>query len=48
MFKRNRYLVDNSSYCRYYLPEKSGVTVYTVDYARKNGLKVTIADDERD
>lgn len=49
MFKRNRHLVDNSSYCLCYLLEKSGGTAYTVDYARKSGLKVTnIADDERD
>lgn len=40
MHKRNRYLVDNSSVCVCYLTQSSGGTVYTVDYARKNGLTV--------
>lgn len=40
MQKRNRHLVDNSSLCICYLTEKSGGTVYTVDYARSQGLKI--------
>lgn len=39
MFKRNRYLVDNSSVCVCYLTEDSGGTAYTVGYAKKEGLK---------
>lgn len=37
---RNRHLVDGSSYCVTYCVEQSGGTAYTVDYARKNGLKI--------
>lgn len=45
MFKRNRHLVDNSSVCVAYLTEDKGGTAYTVDYARKNGLRIiNIAD----
>lgn len=40
MFKRNRHLVDGSSVCVCYLTEQTGGTAYTVDYARKNNLKV--------
>ena len=40
MFKRNRHLVDNSSYCICYLEKKSGGTAYTVNYARENGLQI--------
>lgn len=40
MFARNRHLVDCSSACICYLAESTGGTAYTVDYARKNGLKV--------
>lgn len=40
MHKRNRHLVDNSSVCVCYLTEDKGGTVYTVDYAKKNGLRV--------
>ena len=40
MHKRNRHLVDNSSVCICYLTEKTGGTAYTVDYARKNCVKV--------
>lgn len=45
MFKRNRHLVDNSSYCICYLTKSYGGTAYTVNYAEMNGLKViNIAD----
>lgn len=40
MFKRNRHLVDHSSACICYLTKKSGGTAYTVEYARKCGLKI--------
>lgn len=40
MHKRNRHLVDNSSLCICYLTEGSGGTAYTVDYAKKKGLRV--------
>ena len=37
---RNRYLVDNSSYCIYFLTKNTGGTAYTVNYAKKQGLSV--------
>ncbi len=40
MYRRNRYLVDNSSVCICYLIEEGGGTAYTVRYANKNGLLV--------
>lgn len=40
MFKRNRYLVNNSSICICYLKKESGGTAYTVNYAKKQGLEV--------
>ena len=40
MHKRNRHLVDNSSYCICYLEKDSGGTAYTVNYAINAGLKV--------
>lgn len=40
MHKRNRYLVDHSSICVCYLTESRGGTAYTVNYAKKQGLKV--------
>ncbi len=40
MFKRNRYMVDNSSCCIYYLNKQSGCTAYTVNYERKKGLRL--------
>ena len=40
MQKRNRHLVDNSGICICYLKEKTGGTAYTVEYARKMGLKI--------
>lgn len=38
LFERNRYMVDNSSHCIYYIERKkqnSGGTAYTVSYASK-------------
>ncbi len=40
MFKRNRHLVNNSSVCICFQTENKGGTAYTVNYARKEGLKV--------
>lgn len=37
---RNRYMVDNSSYCICYLAENKGGTAYTVNYAKRQGLKI--------
>lgn len=34
MLKRNRYMIDNSSYCICYLRYTKGGTVYTVNYAK--------------
>ncbi len=45
MYKRNRFLVDDSSACICYLTEESGGTFYTVRYAEKKKLTVlNIAD----
>ena len=40
MHKRNRHLVDHSSVCVAYLTKETGGTAYTVDYAKKQGLRV--------
>ncbi len=40
MHKRNRYLVDNSEICIAYLKRKVGGTLYTVNYAEANNLKI--------
>lgn len=40
MHQRNQYLVDQSSVCICYLTEAVGGTAYTVNYARKQGLKI--------
>lgn len=40
MFDRNRHLVDNSAYLICYLREQQGGTFYTVNYAKKQGLKI--------
>ena len=37
---RNRHLVDNSGYCICYLTQNSGGTSYTIDYAKRNSLKI--------
>ena len=45
MYKRNRHLVDFSSYCICYKNKDSGGTAYTVSYAAKKGLNIiNIAD----
>ena len=45
MQKRNRHLVDCSSYCVCYLKRSNGGAAYTVNYARKSGLSIiNIAD----
>lgn len=40
MQKRNRHLVDNSSVCICYLTKPIGGTAYTVNYARRSGLRI--------
>lgn len=40
MFARNRYMVDNCNVLVCYLRENSGGTYYTVNYAKKRGIKV--------
>lgn len=40
MHKRNRHLVDHSSVCVAYLIKETGGTAYTVDYAKKQGVRV--------
>lgn len=40
MQKRNRHLADNSSLCICYLTKNTGGAAYTVDYAKKHGLKI--------
>lgn len=47
MYRRNRHLVDYSGYCICYLKKNSGGTAYTVDYARKNGLKIINIDENK-
>lgn len=40
MHERNRRLVDSSSLCICYMTSDKGGTAYTVQYAKKQGLKV--------
>ena len=40
LHRRNRHLVDESSVCVCYLSKSAGGTLYTVDYARQQGLKI--------
>jgi uncharacterized phage-like protein YoqJ len=40
MLKRNRHLADHSQVCICYLAETKGGTVYTVNYARRKGLRI--------
>lgn len=40
MHKRNRYLVDHSNICIYYLTENTGGTAYTVNYAISKQLAI--------
>lgn len=46
MLKRNRVLVDNSSYCISYQYKQSGGTAYTTRYAISNGVPVINLCDE--
>ena len=46
MHRRNRHLVDHSGTCICYLTRSTGGTAYTVDYARKKGLRIiNVAND---
>ena len=46
MHRRNRHLVDDSGTCICYLTRSTGGTAYTVDYARKKGLRIiNVAND---
>ena len=40
MHRRNRHLVDHSGTCICYLTRNTGGTAYTVDYARRKGLRI--------
>ena len=40
MHRRNRHLVDHSGTCICYLTRSTGGTAYTVDYARRRGLRI--------
>lgn len=40
MHQRNRYMVDGSDFCVAFLNSDKGGTAYTVDYAKKKGVKV--------
>lgn len=40
MHKRNRHLIDNSSYCICFFNKSCGGTAHTVYYAQKNGLQI--------
>ena len=40
MHQRNRHLVDHSGTCICYLTRSTGGTAYTVDYARRRGLRI--------
>ena len=45
LLKRNRYMVDNASHLiAVYDENQGGGTKYTVDYARKKGLNITIIE----
>ena len=46
MYKRNRRLVDDSSVCICWLKRLSGGTMYTVNYAKENGVKIINIVDE--
>ena len=40
MLERNRHLVNGSDICVAYLTQNRGGTLYTVNYAQKNGVRV--------
>ena len=48
MHARNRALADNSSWCVCFLVEPRGGTKYTVEYARRKGLRVINVADARE
>lgn len=41
MFKRNRYMIDNSAHCISYSTKSKGGTAYTVNYANQKNIPVT-------
>lgn len=48
MAKRNRHLINNSSFCICYLNREHSGTGYTVSYAEKKGLQIiNIAENEK-
>ena len=40
LLRRNRFMVDNSSYCVFYLTRTRGGTAYTVRYALENKIEM--------
>lgn len=46
MLLRNRCMADQSGYCVAYLTKNSGGTKYTVDYCRKNGVRVLYVNEQ--
>lgn len=40
MLRRNRFMVDNSTHCVFYISSTRGGTAYTVKYALRNELKM--------
>lgn len=48
MFKRNRFMVDNSLYCISYCTRKSGGTYYTVNYAKSLFREITELSEKSD
>lgn len=40
MHKRNRFMIDNSSFCVAYLTSKTGGTAYTIKYAEESNVEV--------
>ena len=42
MFKRNRYMADNSAYCLAYCTKREGGSFYTVEYAKKCGSYIVM------
>lgn len=44
MQKRNRWMVDESSVCVAYCTRSTGGSAYTLDYARRQGLRAILLD----
>lgn len=40
LLKRNRFMVDNSSQCVFYLTRARGGTAYTIKYAMENNIEI--------